>query len=40
MRRNFRVLETFRFIAAIFVALGHLFFWNQNFNTIPRSFIL
>lgn len=40
MERNFRALETFRIIAAIFVALGHLFFWNQNFNTIPRSFIL
>lgn len=38
--RNFKVLETFRFIAAIFVAIGHLFFWNGNFNVIPRSFIL
>ena len=40
--RNFKVLETFRFIAAIIVALGHFFYSNGNLGGkgIPKSYIL
>ena len=39
-KRNFKVLESFRFLAALLVGLGHLFTWNGNHDVIPRSFML
>lgn len=38
MQRNFS-LDFFRGLMAFFVAIGHYFYWNQNFS-IPLSFIL
>lgn len=38
--RKLRVLETFRFIGAIIIALGHFFDWNGGIDRMPRSFIL
>lgn len=40
--RNFKVLETFRFIGALLIATGHFIYWtgnNENFP-FPFSFIL
>ena len=38
--RNFLVLETFRFIGAIIVTLGHFFWGNGHPEAIPNSYIL
>lgn len=38
--RSFLVLETFRFIGAIIVALGHFFWGNGHPEKIPNSYIL
>lgn len=38
--RKFRVLETFRFVGAFIIALGHFFYINGGSNRMPSSFIL
>lgn len=30
--RNFKVLESFRFVGALIIATGHLFHWTRNYN--------
>lgn len=40
LKRKYEVLETFRFLGAILVALGHFFYGNGITNVIPNSYIL